>query len=95
MKTFVKSLAMALAVGLAAPVMAGDVKDTVDEKGAEAKKGLRDAKPGDKTAADRRDDLKDSAKASKAKTKKATRKAGRKIKAGANDTKDAVHDATK
>lgn len=79
--------ALVAALGLAAPASAGDrandAKDTFTEEKADAKKGLRDAKPGDKTAEDRKDDAKDSLDKAGAKTRKTARKAK-------NEVKDAV-----
>jgi hypothetical protein len=79
--------ALVAALGVAAPAYAGDraddAKDTFTEKKADAKKGLRDAKPGDKTAEDRKDDAKDTLEASGAKVRKGAREVKR-------DVKDAV-----
>jgi hypothetical protein len=76
--------ALVAALGLAGPASAGDraenAKDTITEKKADAKKGLRDAKPGDKTAEDRVDDAKDSLDEAGAKTRKAGRKVKREVK---------------
>ena len=64
----------------AAPALAGDTRDTVDEKTHATKKTLRGLKPGDKTAGDRKEDAKDSVGETTAKTKKSVRHAGRSMK---------------
>ncbi|MFL5270886.1 MAG: hypothetical protein ACJ79R_17455 [Anaeromyxobacteraceae bacterium] len=87
MKSWVKGLAITLAVGLAAPAMAAttdDAKDTATEKKADAKKKVRGMKK-HKDAGDRVDDAKDTASSASAKTKKSARKASRNVKHDVNE----------
>jgi hypothetical protein len=87
MKSWVKGLAMALAVGLAAPAMAAnadDAKDTATEKKADAKKKVRSMKK-HKDAGDHLDDAKDTATSAGAKTKKSARKTSRNVKHEVNE----------
>jgi hypothetical protein len=84
MKRMAWTAALVAALGVAAPAYAGDraddAKDTVTEKKAQTKKGLRDLKPGDKTAEDRKDDAKDSLDEAGAKVKKGAREVKRDVK---------------
>jgi hypothetical protein len=87
MTHMVKGLALALALGLAAPAMAAnadDAKDTATEKKADAKKKVRSMKKS-KDAGDHMDDAKDTATSAGAKTKKSARKASNKVKHEANE----------
>ncbi len=88
MKTTMKALALGLALGLAAPAFAGDTQDTVTEKKANARKTVRDLKPGDKTLSDHAEDASDTVKSGVAKSKKSVRKGARKVK-------HETHEATK
>lgn len=87
-----RALAIGIALAIAAPGYAGDTtndaKDTVTEKKAQAKKKLRKAKPGERTAGDRVEDGKDTAKEMKAKTKKQGRKAKKKVRAKTNEVRE-------
>ena len=88
MRSMLKGLAMAVAVGLAAPAAAGDMEDTVTEKKAELRKDARDVKAdikGGKTADDHVEDAKDTVDQGVAKTKKTARKAGREVKEEAHE----------
>ena len=87
MKSWVKGLAIALAVGLAAPAMAAnadDAKDTATEKKADAKKKVRSMKK-HKDAGDHVDDAKDTATSAGAKAKKSARKTSRNVKHEVNE----------
>ena len=88
MKTMMRALALATALGFAAPALASDSSDTVTEKKAHARKKARDLKPGDKSFDDRTEDAKDTARETTAKARKGARRTGRKVKHDA-------HEATK
>ncbi len=80
MRKLTRTIAVAAALGLVAPALAQDAKDTVTEKKADASRTAREHKPGGETAADKAKDAQDAAKSTTAKTKKKARKAGRHAK---------------